>query len=112
MVPIPVEHHISGVYTKLLMGFLVETMSTEEIQELLGRAGESRSLDELTDAGSWSSYYQFRRLLEERSKVDPTSLYGQSGLLSNWLTTWEMSQVAQMFETPSALLAAGSDLNP
>ena len=112
MVPIPAEHHISGVYTKMLMGFLVETMSTEDIQELLGRAGETRSLDELADAGSWSSYYQFRRLLEERSKVDPTSLYEQSGLLSNWLRTWELSQVAQTFDTPSALLAAGSDLNP
>ena len=112
MIPEAVEHHVSGVYTKLLVGFLVATMSTEDIRELLVRAGESRSLDELTDAGSWSSYLQFRRILEERSKLDATSLYAQSGLLSDWLTTWELSQVAQSFDSPGALIAAGSDLNP
>ena len=54
----------------------------------------------------------FKRLLEERSRLDPASLYEQSGLVGNWLRTWELSQVAQTFDTPSALLAAGSALNP
>ena len=69
------EHHISGVYTKLLMGFLVETMPSDRIDMLLARAAETRTLAELADAGSWSSYDQFRRLLEERARLDPTSLY-------------------------------------
>ena len=44
--------------------------------------------------------------------MDPTSLYEQSGLVADWLRTWELSQVAQAFDSPGALLAAGSDLNP
>ncbi|MGD0313777.1 MAG: EAL domain-containing protein [Acidimicrobiales bacterium] len=112
MIPISAEHHISGVYTKMLMGFLAETMPTGDIQALLARAGETRTLDEVADPASWSSYDQFKRLLEERSRLDPASLYEQSGLVGNWLRTWELSQVAQTFDTPSALLAAGSALNP
>jgi GAF domain-containing protein len=96
----------------MLMGFLAETTPTEGIEELLARAGENRSLNELADPDSWSSYIQFKRLLEERSRLDPVSLYEQSGLLADWLRTWELSQVAQAFDTPSALLAAGSALNP
>ena len=109
---IPAEHHISGVYTKLLMEFLVETMPSDRIEELLRRAGESRGLGELADVGSWSSYLQFKRLLVERSRLDATSLYDQSELLSDWLRTWELSQAAQTLDSPGALLASGSDLNP
>jgi diguanylate cyclase (GGDEF)-like protein len=106
------EHHVSGVYTKMLMEFLVETMASDHIEELLRRAGETRCLDELADAGSWSSYRQFRRLLEERSRLDATSLYEQSGLIADWLRSWELSQAAQTLESPGVLLAGGSALNP
>ena len=106
------ERHISGVYTKLLMEFLVGTMPPDRIDTLLAQAAESRSLAELADAGSWSSYDQFRRLLEERSRLDPTSLYDQSELLSDWLKTWELSQAAQTLDSPGTLLASGSEENP
>jgi diguanylate cyclase (GGDEF)-like protein len=112
MESIPAEHHISGVYTKMLMEFVGQTMASDDIEDLLHRAGETRSPDELADAASWSSYQQFRRLLEERSKLDPTSLYDQSGLLCEWLRTWELSQAAQTLDSPGALLAGGSELNP
>jgi diguanylate cyclase (GGDEF)-like protein len=108
----PAEHHISGVYTKLLMQFVGQTLASDDIDELLRRAGETRSIEELEDPGSWSSYHQFRRLLEERSTLDPTSLYDQSELLCEWLRTWELSQVALTLDSPGALLAAGSELNP
>src|SRR6267142_2420105 len=109
---IPAEHHVSGVYAKMLMEFLGQTMASDDVEKLLRRAGESRSLDELADAASWSSYHQFRRLLEERSRLDPTSLYDQPELLSDWLRTWELSQAAQTLDSPGALLASGSTLNP
>ncbi len=109
---IPAEHHVSGVYTKLLMEFLVETMPSDRISELLRAAGESRSLEELADAASWSSYRQFRRLLEERSRLDAASLLEQSEVLSDWLRTWELAQAAQTLDSPGALLAGGSALNP
>ncbi len=108
----PAEHHISGVYTKLLMQFVGQTMTSDDIANLLHRAGEIRSIDVLEDAGSWSSYHQFRRLLEERSRMEPTSLYDQSDLLCEWLRSWELSQVAQTLDSPGSLLAAGSELNP
>ncbi len=112
MDPSQAEHHISGVYTKMLMEFVVETMPSDRIEDLLHRAGETRGLEELADAGSWSSYSQFRRLLEERSRLDATSLYAQSGLLSEWLMSWELSQAAQSLDSPGTLLASGSDRNP
>jgi diguanylate cyclase (GGDEF)-like protein len=106
------EHHVSGVYTKMLLEFLVGTMPSDQIAELLCRAGETRSLEELADAASWSSYLQFKRLLEERSRLDATSLLEQSELLSDWLRKWELSQAAQTLDSPGALLAGGSALNP
>ncbi len=106
------EHHISGIYTKLLVEFLVQTITSDRVEELLDRAGDTRSLHELADPGSWSSYRQFRRLLEERSKMDPARLYERAGLLADWLRTWELSQAVQTLESPGALLADGSDSNP
>ena len=90
MEAISAEHHISGVYTKMFMEFLVETMRSDQIEELLRGAGETRSLEELADAASWSSYLQFKRLLEERSRLDATGLYQQSEVLSDWLRSWEL----------------------
>ena len=94
------------------MELLVETMPSDQIEELLLRAGETRDLDELADAASWNSYAQFRRLLEERFRLDPTSLYQQAGLLSDWLRTEELTQAAQTVGTPGELLAGGRNSNP
>ena len=103
---------MSGIYTKVLVEFLAESMPGDCIQELLRRAGETRSLDELGDASSWSSYDQFRRLLEERARLDPVDLYEKTGLLSSWLKRWEMAEAAHGHESPGTLLASGSDGNP
>lgn len=112
MESIPADHHISGVYTKILVEFLVKTMPTETIRELLLRAGDSRSLDELADAGSWNSYDQFRRLLEERSRLNSRSLFEQSDLLSDWVPFQELSQAVRTLGSPGELIAGGSELNP
>ena len=112
MEAIQAEHHVSGVYTKMFLEFLVGTMPSDRITELLHRAGETRSLEELADVASWSSYLQFKRLLEERTRLDATSLLEQSELLSDWLRKWELSQAAQTLDSPGALLAGGSALNP
>src|ERR1700722_16559890 len=106
------ERHISGVYTTILMGFLVETMPVERVQELLRRAAETRSIDELSDVGSWSSYRQFRRLLEERSKLDGRSLQEQAEELGQLQSNWEMSQSARTLGSPGDLIEGGSDANP
>jgi hypothetical protein len=69
------DHHVSGLYVDMLVDFLDQSMAPEGVQEVLQRAGETRTLDEIADLASWSSYRQFRRLLEARSTLDPASLY-------------------------------------
>ena len=112
MATTPAEHHVSGIYVDMLVGFFGQSMTPERIDEVLHRAGETRSLDELTDLGSWSSYHQFRRLLEERSNLDPTSLYEQAKLLPDVMKASEMSQAVQTLESPGAVLASGTSHNP
>jgi diguanylate cyclase (GGDEF)-like protein len=112
METLPAEHHVSGVYTKMLVEFLAETMPADRIHQLLKKAGESRSIDELGTASSWSSYHQFRRLLEERARLDSTTLYDQAGIMSRWLGTHEVSQTARTLESPGKILAISSEDNP
>lgn len=112
MEPKSAERHISGVYTKMLVDLLLETMSASTIQDLLRRAGETRTLDELSDVGSWSSYLQFRRLLEERRQLDRTDLLEQADVLVQPQHDWEMSQSARTLGSPGELIAGGTDFNP
>ena len=65
-------------------------MPSDHIDELLHTAAEGRSIDELANAGSWSSYHQFRRLLEERARLETSSLYEQADLLAEWLRNWDL----------------------
>jgi EAL domain-containing protein (putative c-di-GMP-specific phosphodiesterase class I)/GGDEF domain-containing protein len=106
------EHHISGIYTKMLVELLVETMSAGTIQDLFRRAGETRTLDELSDVGSWSSYLQFRNLLQERHQLDKKDLIEQADVLTKPQHDWEMSQSARTLGSPGELIAGGTDFNP
>ena len=108
---IPTENHISGYYVKMLVDFMGQTMTSEDLQGVLERAGETRTLGEMGDPGSWSSYQQFRRLLEERANANPTRLYEQIELLSEALNS-EFSDVVQTLDSPGSLLASGSSHNP
>jgi diguanylate cyclase (GGDEF)-like protein len=60
-----VKRHVSGLYTTMLMETLTSRLSADEVAQVLVRAGELRSVADLSQASSWSSYDQFRRLLEE-----------------------------------------------
>ena len=57
--------HVSGFYTLILLSVLRRLLPPSAVQDVLIRAGETRTLDELDVVSSWSSYGQFRRLLEE-----------------------------------------------
>jgi diguanylate cyclase (GGDEF)-like protein len=96
----------------MLMEFVVNSMSADRIPELLLRAGETRRLDELEAGTSWSSYQQFRRLLEERSHLDPTDLYDQAEVLCGFIRGMEAAQSARTLGSPGDLLADGSEFNP
>lgn len=67
------EHHISGLYTNMLMDSLAARLPEGAIRNVLQRAGETRSLQELKTSSSWNSYDQFKRLLQEaRVELDST----------------------------------------
>ena len=106
------EHHVSGLYVDMLVGFLTQTMAPEAVQEVLQWADETRTLDEIADLASWSSYRQFRRLLEGRSTLDPASLYEQAEVLSDVVNSSVFSQAVQTLDSPGAVLASGTDNNP
>src|ERR1700722_17820799 len=55
----------SGVLTQFVVGYLLDNTPAGTLEEVLRRAGETRSGAELSDVNTWSTYAQYRRLLEE-----------------------------------------------
>jgi len=55
------------VTTHYLVAFLQTRLSPEQLDDVLEHAGETRTVDELSDDATWSSYAQMRRLLEAAS---------------------------------------------
>jgi diguanylate cyclase (GGDEF)-like protein len=59
------DRHISGMYSSSVIDFLSECLPADEVKAILERAGDTRGVDEISRLSSWSSYHQFRALLEE-----------------------------------------------
>jgi diguanylate cyclase (GGDEF)-like protein len=111
------EHHVSGLYVNNFTGVLADNLPANAIRDLLLRAGETRSLDEIGAYSSWSSYSQLRRLLEEATlawnssspadSVNLASIYiGESFLNS------ELAGIIHGLGSPAAVLAASEATNP
>ena len=66
--PMP-ERHVSGSMTLSLVQYLQSHTAAGIVEEVLSRAGEERTLETLCDVTSWSSYWQFRRLLESTASL-------------------------------------------
>lgn len=58
------ERHVGGTLTRMIVEHFRTHGGPEAVEELLRRANEHRAIAVLTEDGSWSSYGQFRRLLE------------------------------------------------
>ena len=56
--------HFAGTLTRMVVDHLSDHLGHGSIESWLARSGERRSLAELRDDSSWSSYAQFRSLLE------------------------------------------------
>ncbi len=109
----PTDHHVAGLYTQMLLKPLIEELSADGVQEMLSRCGETRTLEELCDTSSWSSYEQFRSLLQEaRRSLDSRSHPGASGLRSVLIGNTELVETAQAFGSPSSLFSTNSTENP
>jgi hypothetical protein len=107
------QHHVSGLYVTMLMENLAAELSQEAIRGVLSRAGELRSVEELSSSSSWSSYDEFKRLLKEAkrtldslpradTKKPTTTVKLESGLAGT----------IQAFGSPASVLAANTGTNP
>jgi diguanylate cyclase (GGDEF)-like protein len=65
----PDVRHISGMMTRMLVEHLVSRCEAGTAARVLREAGETRPIDELTSDATWSSYAEFRSLLEAAARV-------------------------------------------
>jgi diguanylate cyclase (GGDEF)-like protein len=103
---------ISGIYTMAIMDSLEKKLSAEELRDFLARAGETRSVEDLRDLTSWTSFGQFKRLLQEASRLfdAPFQTLGV-GVDVDVSSTTVVAEIMQAFDSPGAMLRAGAD-NP
>lgn len=107
------EHHISGLYVTMLLDSLAVQLSIAEIRDLLSRAGESRSLEELNTSASWSSYEEFKQLLQEaKLTLDSRPDVAVTGRASRVTLESEIAGTIQAFGSPAAVLATNTGTNP
>ena len=80
---------------------------------MLSRAGETRSLEELGESSSWSSYDAFRRLLEEAKRTtDSLPSAGLDDPTSEVTLDSEIAGTIQAFGSPASVLATNTGTNP
>ena len=104
------NHHISGLYTHMFMDSLAERLPVDAIRDILRRAGESRSLEELNTVSSWSSYDQFKRLLQEaRITVDSTPGAADRKPTPIRLIDTEIAATVQALGSPREVLASSTN---
>src|SRR3984957_366207 len=107
------EHHVSGLYVTMLMENLAAELSPEAIRGVLSRAGETRSLEDLSAPSSWCSYEEFKGLLQEAKRtLDSLSRTGTKRPTPRINLESELAGTIQAFGSPSSVLAANSGTNP
>jgi diguanylate cyclase (GGDEF)-like protein len=99
-------HHVGGAYTRALVSFLRDELGGEGLGAVLRRAGENRPEELLLDDLSWSSYAQFRALLEAAAD----SLGGPQALTPVGLrllnpSDFSLNPIVQALGSPEALYA-------
>jgi diguanylate cyclase (GGDEF)-like protein len=97
----------------MLMAYLEQRLTTRALVDLLQRAGERRRVEELKDMGSWSTFDQFKRLLEESARLLGLEfLVNGTFLSSSSIENFDMAENLQAFASPGELLRAGGGTNP
>jgi diguanylate cyclase (GGDEF)-like protein len=104
---LPSGLHFAGVNTRLLISYLRDHEPPGAAAAVLCEAGDTRSEDELLDNATWSSYDEFRNLLEafSRSFGGSAALQRAAGAGLTDGSQAEMTAMLQSLGTPSALLA-------
>ncbi len=110
--------HFAGTTTGWLTAYLDAAGEPGALRRVLEAAGETRSVEELRDDTTWSSYEQFRRLLEAAAE----ELGGSERLINvglnafSNLSTPDYTAMLQTLGSPAALYAeastAGKSITP
>lgn len=103
--------HFAGSMTKYLVDHLRQRCPSGSLEEVLGRAGEHRSAEELADESSWSSYQQLRALLEATADVlgGPHQLSTIAVGAMESISSPEFTAALQDLGSPSVLYASIGD---
>src|SRR4051812_35546645 len=103
----PPSLHFAGINSSLLFRYVADELPPGSVDALLTGAREHRSAAQLADPGTWSTYGQFRTLLETAS-----SLFGGLAFLEKAAgsglddpTMPELTAMLQSLGSPDALLA-------
>ena len=96
-----------------IMDSLEKSLSLDDLREFLARAGETRSVEDLRDLASWTSFDQFKRLLQEASRLSdsPFQTLGVGDDIDLSSAT-VVAEIMQAFDSPGAILRAGGSTNP
>jgi diguanylate cyclase (GGDEF)-like protein len=105
------DRHFAGVTTHFLIAFLESRLDHAAVEAVLHRAHESRSVAELIDDTTWSSYPQMRSLLEAAAEA----LGGSAALrrvgTAATVAMPEFTSVLQAMGSPGELFQAMADLS-
>lgn len=94
--------HYSGTYTRLIVSHVEAVLGSDGAAELLRQSAQTQRLHELLDDASWSSYEQFRSLLEAAA-----SMLADCGGLDG-ITETAVLEAGSMPGATDALLLMGS----
>src|ERR1700722_14935764 len=100
------EHHFGGTYMRALICHLRSTFGLDRLNEMLGEVGETRPLEILTDDATWSSFDQFKDLLQATGRA----LGGADALRAVGrrlydVEDFDLNPSVQAFGSPEALYA-------
>jgi len=105
-----VGRHFAGTNTQLIIKYLLARTPPGTLERILERAGEPRSADALADSSTWSTYTEFRSLLEASAAElgdEVLMAFGLDSLADPSVP--EASAMLQALGSPSSLYA---DIGP
>ena len=102
------DRHFAGTLTRMVVEYFSNHGGASAVDELMARAGETRDVSVLCDDASWSSYDQFRRLLEAAGEflggAERLDVIGRSAALAAGSSP-ETIEALQDLGSPAALFA-------
>jgi hypothetical protein len=105
------DRDFSGVLTQYVIDYLVNEMPAGTLERVLRSAGETRPADVLGDTGTWSSYAQFRALLESTGAAigGPSALTLVGRQVFGTIRSPDLAEALVALGSPAAVFEAIAD---